>query len=112
MANVATVGSNMVGSDTKPLPIVQSVTEPLPVVVMPAYVAPVVDVAPVVAVTDDKAIAEKLSLWVMEIYREVGPEKGASIQEIIMSYGVNSITLIPADKRVEFAARIEQLRVK
>ena len=95
----------------KPAPVV----EPVPVVeaapVMPAAPTfePVVEAAPAgnaAPFTDGKGLID----YVMTIYKELGPEKGAKIQGVLTEMGLQNVNELRPTEYDAFYAKVEALK--
>ena len=95
----------------KPAPVV----EPAPVVqaapVMPAAPTfePVVEAAPAANAapfTDGKGLID----YVMTIYKELGPEKGAKIQGVLTEMGLQNVNELRPTEYDAFYAKVEALK--
>ena len=95
----------------KPAPVV----EPVPVVeaapVMPAAPTfePVVEAAPAANAapfTDGKGLID----YVMTIYKELGPEKGAKIQGVLTEMGLQNVNELRPTEYDAFYAKVEALK--
>jgi uncharacterized membrane protein len=86
-----------------PAPVVAPAPAPAPVVAAPTPApAPVVAAAPFT--TPNEMIA-----WVTTKWRTLGPVKGAEIQTVVQSLGVESINELTPDKYAELYAKVEAL---
>ena len=97
---------------TAPAPVV---TAPAPVVVEAAPVMPaaptfepVVEAAPAggAPFTDGKGLID----YVMTIYKELGPEKGAKIQGVLTEMGLQNVNELRPTEYDAFYAKVEALK--
>ena len=93
-------------------PVVDQVAEaaPAPVTTMPA--PPVFASAPAPAAnalpfTD----ANSLVAYVMGVYKQIGPQKGAGIQNVLNGLGVVNLTDVKPEMYAQFYAGVEALKV-
>ena len=93
----------------------EAVVEPAPVVqaapVMPAAPTfePVVEVAPAANAapfTDGKGLID----YVMTIYKELGPEKGAKIQGVLTEMGLQNVNELRPTEYDAFYSKVEALK--
>ncbi len=99
-----------------PAPVVKAapvVVAPAPVVAAPAMPAPPVFVAPVVApapapsmFTDPKGLID----YVMGAYKALGPQKGASIQGVLVGLGYQNINDVKPEHYGDLFNGIEALK--
>jgi len=92
---------------------VQAVMPPTPVFT-PAVATPVaVPAGPAApAISEAPAFANKQAMmdWIMTTYRELGAEKGAKIQEVLVAMGFQNINDVPADKWGQLKTGVEALK--
>jgi len=69
-----------------------------------APVVPVID--PSCPITDAKTLMDVM----MGVYKELGPEKGAKIQDILLSVGCKAVNEVTADKYAAIWAGIQALK--
>ena len=82
-------------------PEIPAFAQPAPAVTMPAppsFAAPVASAAPAVPFSDNKGLID----FVMTKYKELGPEKGAGIQNILGAFGVANINDIKPEQYAAF----------
>ena len=98
-----------------PVPVVKAapVVAPAPVVAAPAMPAPPVFVAPVAApapapsmFTDPKGLID----YVMGAYKALGPQKGASIQGVLVGLGYQNINDVKPEHYGDLFNGIEALK--
>jgi hypothetical protein len=98
-----------------PVPVVKAapVVAPAPVVAAPAMPAPPVFVAPVAApapapsmFTDPKGLID----YVMGAYKTLGPQKGASIQGVLVGLGYQNINDVKPEHYGDLFNGIEALK--
>ena len=93
-----------------PTPAVSAPVAPAPVTTMPA--PPVFASAPAPAAnalpfTD----ANSLVAYVMGVYKQIGPQKGAGIQNVLNGLGVVNLTDVKPEMYAQFYAGVEALKV-
>jgi len=72
----------------------------------PAPVAPAPEPVPAAPFADGKGLIE----YVMSAYKELGPEKGAGIQNVLVGLGVQNINDVKPEQYGQFYAAVEALR--
>ena len=77
---------------------------PIPVAPAPIPVAP--EPVPAAPFADGKGLIE----YVMSAYKELGPEKGAGIQNVLVGLGVQNINDVKPEQYGQFYAAVEALR--
>ena len=122
------IGKIEAGKDDKPVVVVQPVVKekvvesapvvvpevienvPAPAPVMPAAPTfePVVEAAPLgtCPFTDGKG----LIAYVMEVYKELGPEKGAKIQGVLTEMGLQNVNELRPTEYAAFYSKVEALK--
>lgn len=90
-----------------PAPAPAPVAMPTP----PTFEAPAPTPAPVAAPT---AVPfkdnQELTQYVLNVYRELGPQKGMQIQKVLDSMGIKNINDTRPDQYAQFYAGVEQIR--
>lgn len=97
-----------------PAPVAAPVPSPAPVAVAPAMPAPPtfapVAPAPVVPAaapfTDQKGLID----YVMSSYKALGPQKGAQIQQVLVSLGCSNINDVKPEQYAALFAGVESLK--
>ena len=83
-------------------PVAPPVMPPLPVFTVPAPVAP-----PLVPFSDTKGLID----YVMVTYKAIGPDKGAGIQNVLVTLGVANINDVKPEMYEYFYRAVEALKV-
>ena len=117
-APVAPAPAPVVQAPVQAPQVVQNVAAPAPVVqapvampTPPTFEAPAPAPAPVAAPT---AVPfkdnQELTQYVLNVYRELGPQKGMQIQKVLDSMGIKNINDTRPDQYAQFYAGVEQIR--
>ena len=53
---------------------------------------------------------QELTQYVLNVYRELGPQKGMQIQKVLDSMGIKNINDTRPDQYAQFYAGVEQIR--
>ncbi len=110
---IKTLDKNATLSVAAPAPVAPApVAAPAPEPVAPAPVAPApVAPAPVAPVATAPVIdGASLVSYVMGVYRQIGPAKGAGIQNVLTSLGAVNLTDVKPEQYAAFYAGIEALK--
>lgn len=83
--------------------------QPTPQVAAPGFAAPVAAASPFGV--DEQGQPATLTSYVMAAYRQMGPVKGAKIQEILVKGGYNNINEVKPEHYAGFFAAVEALKV-
>ena len=88
----------------KPAPVVEAA----PVMLAGPTFEPVVEAAPVAncPITDGKSLID----YVMTVYKELGPEKGAKIQGVLTEMGLQNVNELRPTEYAAFYAKVEALK--
>ena len=89
---------------------VQAVMPPTPVFTPAAPTPTVTAVSAAPATATAFPSKQAMMDWIMTTYRELGAEKGAKIQEVLVAMGFQNINDVPADKWGQLKAGVEALK--
>ena len=102
-AEVPTAPASVTPPNPAPLPPVAAVMPPPPVFLAPAAPATVAGAAPF---TDGKGLID----YVMTVYKSIGPDKGANIQNVLVGLGYNNINDVKPEHYGAMFAGVEALK--
>lgn len=92
-------------------PVAPAAASPSNMPTPPTFEAPAPTPAPVAAPT---AVPfkdnQELTQYVLNVYRELGPQKGMQIQKVLDSMGIKNINDTRPDQYAQFYAGVEQIR--
>lgn len=89
-------------------PVVAAPVVAAPVMPAPPSFEPVVEAAPVAncPITDGKSLID----YVMTVYKELGPEKGAKIQGVLTEMGLQNVNELRPTEYDAFYSKVEALK--
>ena len=91
---------NVQPAPTQPAPVTVTTTPAVPAPAAPVTASP----------SSGVSSTAELVAFVMAAYKELGPIKGAKIQEVLTSIGVKNINEVPADKYDTVVAGVNALK--